>query len=537
MTLVLDGITHDYGDGPVLHDVSLTVVGGQVHALLGMNGAGKSTLVHVATGLFAPTRGRVLVEGEEVRLDGPGAAARAGIVLLAQEVDRALVADMSVHENLTVGLLHDARARLFHPRRNRARARELLAHYDVELDVDRRVADLTLYEKQVLSLVRAVAGRARYVVLDEPTASFDAVETARFYRIVRAMQADGIGVVFISHRLAEVFELADTVTVLRDGRTVLAARIDEVDPDGVVEAMTGQRTVAVRRSHRPRPSDERASDERASGEAVSDEAVRDESVTAAGARPADEVVVASGAAARAGDDERRVPVLEVRDLAVGRHGTRVDLRVAPGEVVAVFGLLGAGKSSLAERLFALHGPYRALVDGRERRIGSPSAAVAAGIALVPEERRRHGLWLDESVATHLSLSLRGLVRPRAERARAQRLVAEYDVQPASTHPTVRRLSGGNQQKVSVAKWAGDRRLLVLDEPMKGVDVAAKEAIFQAVERTADAGAGVLYLTAEPDDALRIADRVVVLTRAGVVADRPAADCEPLDLMLAVETSA
>lgn len=510
MTLALDGITHDYGDGPVLHDVSLSVVGGQVHALLGMNGAGKSTLVHVATGQFAPTRGQVVVEGEPVRLDGPGAATRAGIVLLAQEVDRALVPDLTVHENLTVGLLRDARTALFHPRRNRALARELLARYDVELDVDRQVADLTLYEKQVLSLVRAVAGRARYVVLDEPTASFDAVETQRFYRIVRAMQADGIGIVFISHRLAEVFELADELTVLRSGRTVLQTRAADTDPDAVVESMTGQRTVAVRRAHRTtsasdepvvadeRPSDERADDERA--------------------------------------DDERAPVLEVRDLPVGRHRVPVDLRVERGEVVAVFGLLGAGKSSLAERLFGLHGAYRARVDGRERRIGSPPAAVAAGIALVPEERRRHGLWLDESVATHLSLSLRGLVRPRAEERRAAALVAEYDVQPASTRPVTRRLSGGNQQKVSVAKWAGERRLLVLDEPMKGVDVAAKEAIFQAVERAADAGAGVLYLTAEPDDALRIADRVVVLTRTGVVADLPAADATPLDLMLAVETS-
>ncbi|UJP40428.1 sugar ABC transporter ATP-binding protein [Cellulomonas palmilytica] len=505
MTLALDGITHDYGDGPVLHDVSLTVVGGRVHALLGMNGAGKSTLVHVATGQFAPTRGQVVVEGEPVRLDGPGAATRAGIVLLAQEVDRALVPDLTVHENLTVGLLREARTALFHPRRNRALARELLERYDVELDVDRQVADLTLYEKQVLSLVRAVAGRARYVVLDEPTASFDAVETQRFYRIVRAMQADGIGIVFISHRLAEVFELADELTVLRAGRTVLQARAADTDPDAVVEAMTGQRTVAVRRAHR-------------TGSASDEPVVADE-------RPSDE---------RASDE--RAPVLEVRGLPVGRHRVPVDLRVGRGEVVAVFGLLGAGKSSLAERLLGLHGAYRASVDGHERRIGSPPAAVAAGIALVPEERRRHGLWLDESVATHLSLGLRGLVRPRAEERRAAALVAEYDVQPASTRPVTRRLSGGNQQKVSVAKWAGERRLLVLDEPMKGVDVAAKEAIFQAVERSADAGAGVLYLTAEPDDALRIADRVVVLTRTGVVADLPAADATPLDLMLAVETS-
>lgn len=500
MTLALDSITHDYGDGPVLQDVSFAVVPGQVHALLGMNGAGKSTLVHVATGMFAPTRGTVSVDGVPVRLDGPGAAARAGIVLLAQEVDRALVPDLTVHENLTVGLLRDAGRRLFSPRRSRALARELLARHGVELDVDRQVSSLTLYEKQVLSLVRAVAGDARYVLLDEPTASFDAHETERFYRIVRSMQDAGIGIVFISHRLPEVFALADRVTVLRHGRTVLHAAASQTDADGVVEAMAGQRTVAVRRSRR-----------------------------AAGA-PVETAAAPPPAAAAEG--------FSVRQLTLGRTGGRtVDLDLAPGEVVAVFGLLGAGKSSLAERLFGLHGPYRARLGGRDVRIASPAAAAAHGLGLVPEERRRHGLWLEESVRTHLSLGLRGLVRPAREDRRARDLIAEYDVQPPAPAQLVRRLSGGNQQKVAVAKWSGDRRLLILDEPMKGVDVAAKEAIFRAVERLADAGTSVLYLTAEPDDALRIADRVVALTQAGVAFDRPAPGLEPIDLMLAVEKAA
>ncbi|NKY07400.1 ATP-binding cassette domain-containing protein, partial [Cellulomonas hominis] len=169
------------------------------------------------------------------------------------------------------------------------------------------------------------------------------------------------------------------------------------------------------------------------------------------------------------------------------------------------------------------------------RVSRPEQAARLGVGLVPEERRRDGLWLDETVQTHLSLRLRGLVRHRAEAARARRLVVDYDVQPPAPERLVRRLSGGNQQKVAVAKWDGAaRRLLVLDEPMKGVDVAAKEALFRAVERAADAGAGVLYLTAEPDDALRIADRIVVLDRSGVALDRPAHGLEPVDLMLAAE---
>ncbi len=177
MTLRLEGITHDYGDGPVLHDVTLDVAQGRVHALLGMNGAGKSTLVHLATGLHQPTGGRVVLDGVPTRLTGPGDASRAGIVLLSQEVDRALVGSLTVHENLTVGLLRARGARLFLPGRNRRVARDLLARFGVDLDVDRLVASLSLYEKQVLSLVRAAASDARYVLLDEPTSSFDLPET------------------------------------------------------------------------------------------------------------------------------------------------------------------------------------------------------------------------------------------------------------------------------------------------------------------------------------------------------------------------
>jgi simple sugar transport system ATP-binding protein len=507
MTLLLAGITHDYGDGPVLHDVTFAVEPGRVHALLGVNGAGKSTLVHVATGVVAPTGGHVELDGSAVRFAGPGDATRAGVTLLSQEVDRALVGSLTVHENLTVGLLRSRGTRLFHPRANRREARALLAAAGVEIDVDRPVRTLGLFEKQVLSLVRAVAADARYVVLDEPTSSFDTRETERFYGVVASLRAAGIGIVFISHRMAEVFALADEITVLRDGRTVLTGAAADVAPAEVVRAMTGAVEHATRRSERPAgpatdaslatdPADPRLSEP----------------------RPADPA-----------------PVIAATGLDLGRGRRPLDLTVAAGEVVVVFGPLGTGKSTLARTLFGLARPYRAQVDGRTVRVARPEHAARLGIGLVPEERRRDGRWLDESVRTHLALSRRGLVRRRAEDARARTLVAAYDVQPPTPAQLVRRLSGGNQQKVAVAKWDGAAsRLLVLDEPMKGVDVAAKEALFRAVERAADAGAGVVYLTAEPEDALRIADRVVVLDRTGVVLDRPAAGLEPVDLMLAAQ---
>lgn len=488
MTLTLRGITHDYGTGPVLHDVTFTVRPGQVHALLGMNGAGKSTLVHLATGLFEPTEGVIEVDGEPLRLRHPGQARDAGIVLLAQEVDRSLVPELAVHENLTIALRHGSRSWRFSPTRDQRTARDLLARYGVDLDVTRPVSSLSLFEKQVLCLVRAVASDARYLLLDEPTSSFDSHEVERFYEIVRAVVADAIAVVFISHRLGEVLELCDEVTVLRDGRVVLEEPIAKVTGEDLVDAITGGHLQGVARSH---------------GEP--------------GATP--------GPDGSSGDH-----VFEVEGLRVGRDHTPVDLHLRRGEILAVFGPLGSGKTTIARSVFALNGPYQAVLDGKPARIGSPTQATRCGIALVPEERRRQGIWLDESVLTHTALGLRGLIRGRRESTRAQRLIKEFEVQPPEPPRLLRRLSGGNQQKVAFAKWGDEpHRVLILDEPMTGVDVGAKESLFRRIEETADAGTAVLYLTSEPDDALRIADRVLLLGETAAELD--ATGLTVADLML------
>lgn len=480
-SLTLRGVGHDYGDGPVLHGVDLAVTGGRVHALLGMNGAGKSTLVHIAAGFFAPSEGSISIDGQAVRFTGPADALRHGVALLAQEVDRALVPDATVHENLTAATLAREKKRLFSARANRRRAQRILDRYGVELDPNRRVDQLSLYEKQVLLLVRAAAGDARFLFLDEPTSAFDATETERFYGIVEKLTADGIGIVFISHRLGEVFRISDEISVLRGGTVTLHALTTETEPDAVVEAITGD----IGQVHRA---------ERVQRDAP--------------------------------------PALDVRGLELGRGRAPFDLTVAAGEIVAVYGPLGTGKTSLARTLFGLRRPYSVVIGGVSRRIRNAIDARRAGFALVPEERRTQGIWLDESVGTHFALGFRGVIRRRREREHAREVIARYDVQPPRESQLLRRMSGGNQQKVAIAKWTSfaDRRVIVLDEPMKGVDVAAKEAIFRSIEALAAGGAGVLYLTQEPDDALRIADRVIVLDRNGVVLERPAADLTPIDLM-------
>lgn len=486
--LTLRGVTHDYGDGPVLQGVDLAVTGGRVHALLGMNGAGKSTLVHIAAGFFPPSTGEISIDGRPVRFAGPADALAQGVVLLAQEVDRALVADATVHENLTALLRLEAKQRFFSARDNAREAQQMLDHYEVEIDPHRLVRDLSLYEKQVLLLVRAAAGKARFLFLDEPTSAFDSAETERFYRIVETLIADGIGIVFISHRLDEVFRITDDVSVLRRGLVTLHKPIADTTPEEVVDAVTGN-AVSVNRSERELPQ---------------------------------------------GD-----PALEVSQIDLGRGRAPFNLRVGAGEILAVYGPLGTGKTTLARTLFGLRSGYAAAVGGVRRRIRSPIDARKAGFALVPEERRTQGLWLDENVSTHFALGFRGVLRKRREQRHAAEIIDRYNVQPPRPEQLLRRMSGGNQQKVAIAKWTSfeGRKVLILDEVMKGVDVSAKEAIFASIEQIAKNGVGVIYLTQEPEDALRIADRVLVLDREGVALDSPAADLTPIDLMFTERSDA
>lgn len=481
-SLAFTAITHDYGDGPVLRDVNLSLAASTVHALLGMNGAGKSTLVHIATGHLAPTRGEIRLDGEPVRLASPKDAIARGIALLSQEVDRGLVGSATVHENLTVGRVLANGTAVFSRRRNRAWAAEMLGRFDVTLPLDARVDELSLFQKQVLSLVRAASADARFLFLDEPTSSFDTAETEHFYGIVRQLTARGIGIVFISHRMAEVFELADELTVLRGGAVVLAGAAADISPEAAIEAMTGGAL-----PHTTRRRTETAS---------------------------------------------ATPVLACRGIELGRGRGAVPLTVGAGEVVSIFGPLGSGKTTIARTLFGLGAATDIVIDGRPLHLGKPQQARAAGVAIVPEERRKQGLWLGRDIRTHFSIGSRGLIHQRRELSQARATAVEYAVDPPDPRRLVATLSGGNQQKVAIGKWAGGTatRLLILDEPMKGIDVAAKESIFAYIDRAAAAGCGVLYLTQEPDDALRVADRIVVIGRSGLVFDRPAADVTAVDLM-------
>lgn len=485
MTLSLSGIEHGFGNHTVLKDVKFTVQPGEVHALLGMNGAGKSTLLHLAAGVYTPRHGTVDIDGVPLNIRSPREAAALGIVFLTQEVDRGLISQLSVHENLTVSLLRSEKRLLFRRGDNRKRVDRLLREYDLDVPADRLVGNLTIYEKQMLSIIRAVEGRARYLLLDEPTASFDKKEAAKFKALVERLKSQGVGIVLVSHRLHELRELADRVSVLRDGKIVWESAAAEASVEQLAEAMTGGEAKLSRRA-----------------------------VSYASAEPAQFVV--RGIRSRPGRPE-------------------LSIAVRKGEIVAVFGHLGSGKTSLARTLFGAGKPIRAWISGVEHRIRSTRHAAGLGIAYVPEERGKQGIWKRYDIRSHLSLAFQGLISRKREMGYSNRLIGEFDIRPGVAAYKVGALSGGNQQKVAIAKWFSRApKLAIFDEPMKGIDVVAKETIFQAIEKLAEEGASVLYLTAEPDDALRIADRVVVLSRGRIAAEWPATEATASKLFQAAE---
>lgn len=469
MSLRLSGIEHSFGANRVLKGVDVTIRPGEVHALLGMNGAGKSTLLQIIAGIHVPDAGEITVDDRPVRFTSPIDALAAGIFYLSQEVDRGLFPALTVHENFMLSLWQKEGRTFFRRRQNRRRVASVFAQYDIDVDADKWIRDCSLYEKQIVSLMRAISSNSKYILLDEPTAALDHRQVAKLREIIEKLKQEGMGFVLISHRLQEVFQLAERITVLRDGKVTLQKRTADATTEEVVQAMTGGAALAAQRKAR--------------------------------------------------DFRREAVVFAAENVKVAKHAAPLSCHVRAGEIVVVFGLLGSGKTTLAETLFGVHGPYEPVIDGVKRSIKSPWQAVNCGIAFIPEERGKQGIWKQYDIRSHLSLAFKGWILKQKELAHSRQLIDLFAIQPQAPDYEVGALSGGNQQKVAIAKWFGHKpKLLIFDEPMKGIDVAAKETIFQRIEAFAEAGAGVLYFTAEPDEALRIADRIVVLAQGEIVAE-------------------
>jgi ribose transport system ATP-binding protein len=493
--LSMSGITKSFPGVRALDGVDLDVQAGEVHCLLGQNGAGKSTLIKVLAGAHQPDTGTIRWRGEDVTLRSPIAAMRLGIATIYQELD--LVEHLSVAENVHLG--HEPTAAGFVVRRRTAKAStaqllKRLGH--PEIDPGRLVGDLSAAQQQIVSMARALSHDVRLIVMDEPSAALDPDEVDNLFRIVGDLTADGVAVVYISHRLEEIRRIGDRVTVLKDGRAVAGGLPARTTPTReVVALMTGRNVEYVFPGRPPAPA------------------------------PAGR------------------PLLEVRQLARDGEFAPLDLAVHAGEIVGLAGLVGSGRSEILETVYGARRPTagQVLVDGRPLRPGSVRAAVRAGIGLAPEERKAQALLMLESVTRNVSVSSLsrfsrgGWIDRGAERAAARAATRELSLRPDNPSVPVRTLSGGNQQKAVLARWLlRGCRVLLLDEPTRGVDVGARAELYAVVRRLADEGLAVLLVSSEVPEVLGLADRVLVLREGRVVHTAPAGELDEhrvLDLVM------
>jgi rhamnose transport system ATP-binding protein len=467
--LQAESISKSFDGTAALRGVSLGLTPGEIHGLCGENGAGKSTLIRVIGGTLHTDAGRVRVDGVPIPPGNVRAAEAAGVVVIHQEP--VAFPDLSAEDTIFVGHEPARFGGLWLDRRRiRSQTRELLARLGERIDPARTVGALPLAQRQMVAIARALSHRCRYLILDEPTASLSARETRVLLDLVRRLSAEGVGILYVSHRLEEIFELCQRVSVLRDGGWVGTRPSAELTRAELIRMMVG----------------------------------RD---------------IANLATTRGSPHPDAAPILHVSELA--RHGAFADVSfsIRPGEIVGLAGLIGAGRSELARTIAGIdrrtHG--RVLVDGRPLRNGSVRDAISRGVVLIPEDRRIQGLVLPMAVGVNLTLAvLRSLSRcgfpaRSRERSLVQRFIAGLGVRAAHARAPAATLSGGNQQKLLLAKWlAAEPRVLLLDEPTRGVDIAAKSDIHAHIRRLAGEGVAVLLISSELPDLLTMSDRVLVM---------------------------
>ena len=469
-------ITKSFAGIQALRRVSFELLEGEVHALVGENGAGKTTLIRIMTGAETADSGTLLVAGQPYRRMDPGTARSLGIAAIYQQP--ALFPDLSVAENVALALESGGPWRRIDWTTRRRRAAELLERVGASIDPDRLVASLSMPEQQLVEIAKAIGGRARVLIMDEPTAALTDREVDRLMAVIERLRQSGVGIIYISHRLDEIFRIAERITVLRDGETIQTVARAGTTRAELIAMMVGRELTAIF------PPTERA---------VSTEEAR--------------------------------PALDVRRLSNRESGVReVSFSVRQGEIFGIAGLVGSGRTQLAEALFGLTPPDsgEVLVHGQAVRVSSPADAIRAGMGYLPEDRRRHGVLMDMSVAANTSLaslarvSRFGLLDRGAERRTAQRYVDQFRIKVPSVQADVSTLSGGNQQKVALARWlATEPSVLILDEPTQGVDVGAKGEIHVLMRQLAARGIAIVMISSELPEILGMCDRIGVM-RAGTI---------------------
>jgi rhamnose transport system ATP-binding protein len=483
----LHGISKRFAATQALDDVSLDLVAGEVHALVGENGAGKSTLVKILAGVHQPDSGTISLDGQVVQIHGPAQARALGIAVVHQEPR--LFPDLTVAENVFIGHAPAGRLGVLDWGGTRRAAKALFEELAVQVDVGAPVRGLSMADQQLIEIAKALSLEARVLVLDEPTASLSAHEVERLFTIVRSLRARGVAVLFVSHRLDEVFELCDRATVFRDGKHVITTPTAGLTTADLVRHMVGRSVSLFPKVETP----------------IGEVFLTVEGLTRAGV---------------------------FRDITFDvRHG----------EIVGLAGLVGAGRTEVARVLFGIDQRDSGVVrlDGAAVSFASPSAAMDAGIAYLPEDRHQEGLVLDFSIAQNVTLPIlprlfpRLLVNAAREREVARDYTDQFNVKMTGVEQMVGALSGGNQQKVVLAKWLASKpSLLILDEPTRGIDIGAKVEVHRIISELAASGLGIILISSDLPEVLAMSDRILVLHEGRITAEIARSDASEERVMFA-----
>jgi len=491
--LRLENITKHYGATTALDNVNFDLKTGEVHALMGENGAGKSTLIKILAGNIDRDEGRIFVEGHEISIKSPHDATRHGIAIIHQELNT--VPEMTVAENLHLGQERRGRFGLLARRQMLVRTRQALdvihAH---NIDPAQKLKSLSIGQQQMVEIARAVGEQARILVLDEPTAALSRNEAQELYHLIKRMRGEGVGMIYISHRMEEIWQLADRITVLRDGRHISTGSVSQLSETQVVSMMVG-RGIGALYAHEKR-------------------------------KPISVFVEIKGLC---GDGGRNS----------GKKIGPVDLQLQAGEVVALTGLIGSGRTELARLIFGadrrLDG--RVIINGLESRPHSPYHAIRDGIGMVPEDRKSQGLFLDHTVHDNIMISALksyatlGFIWKKKARLAALAQMEKLHLRVSALNLSAQALSGGNQQKLALARWLlCDSKLLILDEPTRGVDIGAKREIYELIDKLACQGKAILIVSSDLPEAIGISDRLLVMREGKIVAELSSAKTSEEEVM-------
>ncbi|MFU0814458.1 MAG: ABC-type sugar transport system, ATPase component [Rahnella inusitata] len=487
--LEMRNISISFAGFPALRQVDFTLEGGSVHALVGANGAGKSTLMAVLSGTHDHYTGQVTIDGQPVNIRLPHQARDHGIHLVQQEVDVALVPTLNVAENIMLDRLSEPGhwhnwSQLY------LQAQRLTAELGLNIDLRARIESCTLAEKQLILLARALSHKCRFLILDEPTAPLDQAESARLFALVRKLKAAGMAVVFISHRIHELRDICDRMTVLRDGRLVSDDSMDGLSNEHIIEKMIGHQLDDIYPPRRPAHSCE--------------------------------------------------TLLQIHGMHDKDKLRDISLRLHRGEILGIAGLAGAGKTELCKALFGATPSQveSGELNGKPWKPKEPHLSVEQGLALVPEERRKEGIFIDEDIPMNLSVtaddtfSRWSIFNRRQSLSWAKDIISRLGIRASGPMQKLARLSGGNQQKVAIGKWLrSESQVLIFDEPTKGVDIKAKTDVFRLIDGLAQQGKGIIYASGEFAELVGLCDRILVLWDGRIVAELDAADVDEETLLV------